>query len=181
MHSVLDPLLQPGALSPAELRAAALDGELYPLGEAFRPIDLPPDPDARAASLRAVLGDRLVAAGRTAAWVWGASHAAGPPYSAWLPPGGGSAGPPDARLRVREVLLRDDDVVARGGVRVASPLRAAIDLLCAPEPEFDREVVLRLLRACGGGRAALLAELGARPRLPGRRIALRRAQVLVTR
>ncbi len=58
-------------LPVAALSAAVLDGELYRLGERYRPVDLPPDAAARAGSLAGLLGRGRVAASRTAAWVWG--------------------------------------------------------------------------------------------------------------
>ncbi|WIE77126.1 type IV toxin-antitoxin system AbiEi family antitoxin [Curtobacterium sp. MCSS17_007] len=115
----------------AELRAAVLAGDLVPVGCCWASPAEPQVPALRAAAHAWRLSDRrLVASGRTAAWIWGATS---------RPPATDEVSiPPNVRVRVaadvrlREVRLGPDDVVLLDGVRVTTPLRTAIDLLRAP-------------------------------------------------
>jgi hypothetical protein len=113
----------------SELRAAVLAGDLVVVGDCWASVAEPQDPALRAASFAWSVGDdRLVAAGRSAAWVWGACSR--PPVHH------DAAVPADHRVRcrgagtrVRELAIGVDDVVELGGVRVLTPLAAVVDLL----------------------------------------------------
>lgn len=115
-------------LSPTELRAAVLDGELVPVGDDFATIDLPLTAQRRAASLALAIKDpRVVVSDRTAAWVWG-----------WQPRPGrlatsvsiGSRIPSTERRRLgaREVVIEPDETVMVGGLTVTAPVRTLVDL-----------------------------------------------------
>ncbi|WP_345750192.1 type IV toxin-antitoxin system AbiEi family antitoxin [Microbacterium rhizophilus] len=114
-------------LSPAELSAARLDGELAPIGDGFAPADALESPALRAASLRPLLGDGLVAIGLSAAWVHGALGL--PPAVHHVQRGAHRVSRPVRRdIRFRDTPLDAADTVALGGVRVASPARTLVEL-----------------------------------------------------
>lgn len=127
-HSCTLVLLPSSRLSASELHAAALDGEVVPIGEGFVPIDAPITATARAASLLPLLiDDRVVVADRSAAWVWGwspapASIATCVAITARIP------SPDRRRLRAREVVIDDDELRMLGPVVVTSPVRTLLDL-----------------------------------------------------
>jgi len=188
MPPPLPPLLGADELPPPVLRAAVLDGELYPVGEAFRPVDLPLDPPARAASLAGLAVHGRIIAGRTAAWVWGVGAAPALPYAVVLPHAAAvaHASPTEAEgVRVRTLRMRASDAVRLGGVPVTTPMRTAIDLLRSPEDAAGEGgavgLVEVLARLCAIDLVDLRVELRTRSRLVGRTRALARLQVLVTR
>jgi hypothetical protein len=184
MSQPLPGVLLDGELPLVVLRAAALDGDLYAIGEGYRPIDLPADPSARAASLAGIAVRERILAGPTAAWVWGARPDPGHPYLVVVPPGAavGHALPGvEGGVRVREQQLRARDVMRLAGVPVTTPLRTAIDLLRATGPDWERQVVAALLQVAGLPVDVVIADLATRRRLAGASTAAARAQVLVTR
>ncbi|OJX64970.1 MAG: hypothetical protein BGO95_01305 [Micrococcales bacterium 73-13] len=177
MPPQLPPILDETELPAVALRSAVLDGELYPIGEGFRPVDLPLDAAARAGSLRAIAVRRRVLAGRTAAWVWGAVADPGRPYRVLIPDTAavGHAAPhAEEGVLAREARLRLDDVTLLDGVPVTSPLRNAVDLLCGPQEPWHRAAVDLLLAEAAADVPALLADLRSRRRLTGRREAIAR-------
>jgi len=117
----------------SELRAAVLAGDLVAVGDCWASVAEPQDPALRAASFSWSVGDdRLVAAGRSAAWVWGACSRPPVPHDVCIPA--------DQRVRrrgagtrVRELAIAPDDVVRLGAVRVLTPLATVVDLLRARE------------------------------------------------
>jgi len=118
-----------GPLSAVELRAAALDGELFPLGGSFLPLDLPLDAHARLSALSPPRHDaRLVLAGRCAAWVWGWSARPCPHLCCCVSSRHRVPSTLRRALQVREVVIDDDEYVELGNVRVTTPLRTLIDL-----------------------------------------------------
>lgn len=119
----------------AELRGAVLAGELVAVGPCWASPATPQDPSLRAEAAAWVLRDpRITAAGRTAAWIWGASSRPPDPMDASVSPRVRlTAGP---AVRLREVTLPEDDVVRVGEQRVpvTTPARTALDLLRTPGP-----------------------------------------------
>ncbi|WIB27934.1 type IV toxin-antitoxin system AbiEi family antitoxin [Curtobacterium sp. MCSS17_015] len=113
----------------AELHAAVLAGELVPVGACWASVAEPQDSALRAASYGWSVADaRFVAAGLTAAWIWGACSRPPLPHASCVPA--------SERFRrrgawsaVREVTLGAEDVVVRAGSRVLSPVATALDLL----------------------------------------------------
>lgn len=158
-------LLPDSPLSPIELRAAALDGEVIALGEAFLPIDAPVTAHARAASLAPLLLDaRVVVADRSAAWVWGWGPAPAAlttcvAITARIP------SPDRRRLRAREVVIDDDERCLLSTVPVTTALRTLIDLA---RHDADPGIVSLLaggITAHGIPRGSIEAELDRRPSL----------------
>ncbi len=118
----------------AELRAAVLAGELVPVGACWASPAEPQDAALRAEAVAWSLpDDRLVAAHRTAAWVWGALSRPPCPLECVVPSRVRLRVDP-AAVHVREVALLPDDVRVVAGLRVTAPLRTAVDLLRAPGP-----------------------------------------------
>lgn len=117
----------------SELHAAVLAGELMPIGACFASVAEPADERLRAASYAWSVADRrLVAARRSAAWIWGAVSRPPLPHDVAVPyahrvrnrrPG----------LTVREVTLPADDLLVVDDATVTTPERTAADLLREPE------------------------------------------------
>jgi hypothetical protein len=112
----------------AELRAAALAGDLVEVGACWASIAEPQDAGLRAASFAWSTGDaRVIAAGRTATWIWGARSRPPLPHDACVRAGqrihrrGGE--------RIREVAITPEDLLHPTGVPVTTPVRTALDLL----------------------------------------------------
>jgi len=178
----LSPVLADDDLSPAELQAARLDGEVYDLAGAYCLIGELEAPGHRARAVLGTRSPRLIAELRTAAWVWGA--AAEPVRLEF-------AVTPDARARlspaeqatVREIVYEEGDVADLDGVRVTTPLRTILDLARFAEP-FRAETVVRLAAIAGLGLDDCLTALAGRPGIPAKHRArgnLRAAYAVETR
>jgi hypothetical protein len=145
----LAPVLADADLSPVELQAARLDGEVYDLAGAYCLIGELEAPRHRAHAVLGARSPRFIAELRTAAWIWGAIA---------QPDGLEFAVTPDARARVgpgqhitvREIVYDSDDVTSLDGCRVTTPLRTILDLV-RDEEWFDPLAVGRLA-AIGGVR-----------------------------
>lgn len=158
-------------LSPAELRAAALDGELVPLADGFAPLDLPVTASTRAAALAPGLHDpRVIVSDRSAAWVWGwqfraARLSTSVSIDARIP------STERRRLGAREVVIDGDETVELGGLAVTDPVRTLVDLA---RHDADADVVELLARGLHEHRipqAAIDSALARRPRLSFVRLA----------
>lgn len=168
VHFARDPR-GPAGLSPAELSAARLDGELSPLGDAFVPADALETPWLRAASLRDLLGEHLVAIGLTAAWVHGALGL--PPAVHHVQRGTRGVTRPVRRdVRFRDTAMDPADTVLLGGVRVATPVRTLVELARESSDPRCADAARRL--ATPALIAAAVDWLTAHRRFPGRRPAL---------
>lgn len=140
MAPALPLTLTPADLSPAELSALVLDGELARLGDGYRPVDVPAALEVRGHTLRSRIAPGLVAERRTAAWLHGALTR--PPDRLQL------SMRSDARIRapehtgvvVRERRLLRDEWQRAGPVATTTALRTALDLALT-EPEFDHGVI----------------------------------------
>lgn len=166
LHRLPD-LLSDTELPEAELRAAALDGDVVRVGSAFAPVDLPDGVGRRAQALGLVLPRRLIGDRRTAAWVHGAIPT--------LPQRLEACARSDARASslllsdasVREVIIHDREVLEIDGVRVTRPLRTVLDIVRSPE--FD-DALASIARAvavhCGVTLGECLTELRRRRHLP---------------
>lgn len=116
-----------------ELRAAVLAGELVMVGDCWASVAEPQDPALRAASFAWSVDDtRVVAAVRSAAWIWGACSRPPLPHEACVPAGHRIRQHGD--VRVREVAITADEVVRLGGVAVTTRVRTVLDLLRVPGP-----------------------------------------------
>ena len=115
----------------SELRAAVLAGELVAVGPCWASPAEPQTPSLRAEAAAWVLRDpRLIAGTRTAAWIWGATSRPPAPLEACIPPQ--IRVHVEADVRLREVIIGDEDVVRLGRLRVTTPARTAVDLLRSP-------------------------------------------------
>ncbi len=165
----LSPVLADADLSPAELQAARLDGEVYDLAGAYCLVGELEAPRHRA---RAVLGSRsprLIAELGTAAWIWGAAD---------QPEGLEFAVTPDARARlspaqhvaVREIVYDPGDVTLLDGIRITTPLRTILDLVRC-EGWFDPATVSRLAVLADLRLDDCLASLAGRPGITAKNLA----------
>ncbi len=155
----------------AELTAARLDGELFPLGDRYCSVA-----ELETAPLRAVtaIGSRsrrLVAELGTAAWIWGATPVQPSAWEFCSAIGNRARIARSDPAQVRDLVLDPEDHVPLDGVSVTTPLRTAVDLA-----RFrlvltldDQTTIRELLRI---GRVApddLRAMLDRRRNLPGKR------------
>ncbi|ROP66833.1 type IV toxin-antitoxin system AbiEi family antitoxin [Curtobacterium sp. PhB115] len=166
----------------AELRAGVLAGELVAVGHCWASPAEPQDPALRAAAAGWVLRDqRLVAAGQTAAWIWGAVSRPPDPLEASVPPHLRLNVGPEVRLR--EVVLPASDVTTLGTVAVTTPARTAVDLLRTPGALGDErtEAVAGLLTLGVVTAPELGARLSALGTIPMVRQAERRLRELLSR
>jgi hypothetical protein len=173
----LPSVLTPHDLPLAELSALHLDGELVAVDDAFAPLDQPPSPTQRAASLALLCEQRLIAERRTAAWIWGASLDAPPRHDLCVSIGARAGASHSGRLHVREVVIAPEEMVALGGVHVTTPMRTVMDLARASDA-FDPGLVTTLLEVSQLSLDECIAELRSRRNLPQKRLALKRLDTL---
>jgi hypothetical protein len=165
-------------LPEAELRAAGLDGELFALGDGYCPSDVLVGPAERLRSVLQTRSRRLAAEGLTAAWVWGALPF--PPRVLRLCCTLGSrAEGSGAGVEVRELTLRDDELLRLDGLAVTSPLRTLVDIARDPRDLEQGDAALHALLRRGDvgvsvGVEAALTRLAHGRGLPGRRLATAR-------
>ncbi len=170
MPPLLPPVLSRFDLPEAELYAARLDGELFAIDECFAPIDEIDVSHNRGRSLAAILPQRLIAEQRSAAWVLGALD--DPPRHHQVCADSAARyrclGRP--RLIVREVVLDETDLVTRGGTRVTTAIRTALDIARFSAEFGSGEVVLvrDLARIGGFSVGQAVEDLERRRRLPGK-------------
>lgn len=170
----LPALLTEADLPGPELRAAALDGQLYAVGDAWRSIAEIDDHAGRAVAAGLSLGQGVVVAERTAAWVWGARGPAPLPHSGLV------VSPARVKHRsrgsvVRQVVVDDDEVVVIRGVAVTTPARTVVDLARADSWVTRDETIARdVCDLHGVTMDEAIAVLDRRGRLPHRRRSLDR-------
>lgn len=167
-------LLGPADLPAAELHAARLDGELFPLAEGFASIAGLDGPGLRAAAAAVGRSERLIADRRTAAWVWGVTARPPRPLEFCVDIRARTRPPRDPLVSVREVVLDEEDVMRfPGGGAVTTPLRTAVDLA---RTDGDDGGCAELLRGLGAFEAVTVAAAAAlmdrRRNLSGKRAAL---------
>jgi hypothetical protein len=158
----LPDVLSSGDLPLAELSSLCLDGELFPLGDLWSPLDVAEDRDQRARSLALLVPARAIAERLTAAWI----HGLAPEpqrHQFCVPITARAYFPPSPRFGVREVVCDSGhsvrlgaSPVTRAGVRaggllVTLPLRTALDLARWPPPELPAPapLIAALLRLAG--------------------------------
>lgn len=163
-------------LPEAELHAAKLDGELYPVDRCFSPIDEIDGLWNRARALSLTVPARLIAEQRTAAWIYGAlnrpprQHQFCADISARVRP------PALVAITVREVVIDASDLAEFAGLLVTTPLRTVVDLARASVnfKNDDLRAVSDLMRIGRFGVEECRAVLDRRRNLPHKRLALER-------
>ena len=143
----LSPVLADDDLSPAELQAARLDGEVYDLAGAYCLVGELETPTHRARAVLAGRSERLIAELGTAAWIWGAVDTLDRLEFAVTPDARARLGPAH-HATVREIVYEPGDVTVLDGCQVTTPLRTIIELARGTEV-FDPIVATRLA-AIGG-------------------------------
>jgi hypothetical protein len=178
MPQRLAPVLSEHDLPSAELRAAALDGELFALDGCWVPIDQPETASQRAMALAVQLPDRVIVERRSAAWVLGLLDTPPRPHELCTAIG--------ARVRTgdgwpapREVVIGDDETVVLGGIQVTTPLRTLIDL-ARFSAEFEKSIAFGLLALGRITVEEVIGAIGQRRNLPGKNLALERLEALRT-
>ncbi len=174
----LSPVLADADLSPVELQAARLDGEVYDLAGAYCLVGELEAPRHRARAVLGARSPRLIAELGTAAWVWGAAD---------QPERLEFAVTPDARARlspahhivVREIVYDDGDLTSLDGCRVTTPLRTILDLARC-EDRFDPSTVTRLAAIGGLLLGDCLVSLERRPGIPSKSRARDNLRVALT-
>lgn len=165
-------------LSRAELTAACLDGDLVGLGEGFVPADTIETAAMRAASLRPLVGERMAATHRSAAWVHGLIDEVPVRHDLQRISAHRLHEPVDRRFVYRDPRIPDEDLVRLGGVPVTTPGRTIADLARGTD-----ETVHALLGQCAerAPHAAhgAIAWLAAKRRVPRRLAALALLEELV--
>ena len=163
-------------LPAAELYAARLDGELFPVGGAFLAVDEIEQPRHRVTAALAGLQDRLIAERLSAAWVWGALDAAPARHQFCVGIGSRVAHSPARWMTVREVVIGADEIADLEGGLVTSPLRTVVDLVRFGDRFDDAEagIVRRLAELDGAGLEHAALAIEGRRNLPGKRRALAR-------
>lgn len=180
--TALPDVLSPDDLPLPELAALRLDGELFPLGDGYCPVDEVEGPALRA---RAVLGgrsDRLIAELGTAAWIWGASPAMPLVHELCADHGLRSRPAERSALSLREVRFDPADVATLDGIRATIPLRTAVDLARFRDPFTDEhaDVVRRLARIGAFEVADAIELMDRRPNLLEKRRARRRLEAVLS-
>lgn len=143
----LSPVLADDDLSPAELQAARLDGEVYGLAGAYCLLGELETPAHRARAVLTGRSERLIAELATAAWIWGAIDTLDRLEFAVMPDARARLGPAH-HATVREIVYEPGDVTTIGDCRVTTPLRTIIEL-ARSEEAFDPHTAYRLA-AIGG-------------------------------
>ena len=170
-------------LPEAELHAAKLDGELYPVDRCFSPVDEIDGLRNRAMALSLTVPARLIAEQRTAAWIYGAlnrpprQHQFCADISARVRP------PALVAITVREVVIDASDLVEVAELLVTTPLRTVVDLARASVnfTNDDLRAVSDLMRIGRFGVEECRAVLDRRRNLPHKRLALERIDEAVRR
>lgn len=168
-------------LPAPELGGMRLDGEVYPLAEAWCSIDELETPAHRAQAVRGTRSDRLIAELGTAAWVWGVTPVLPALIEFCVDLGARARLRVSPMIRVRELVLDQGDRVDLVGGAVTSRVRTAVDLARFRDvlSEADANSIVELARD-GGFRLADCRELMDRRRnLPEKRRALARLTELL--
>lgn len=168
----LPAVLSADDLPDPELRAARLDGELFPVGDCFCPVDEIEQPRLRAAALHAGQSERLIGEQLSAAWVWGALDL--PPQQLQFCVGVGArvSHSPARWMTLREVVIEPREVVDLDGRLVTSPLRTVVDLVRF-SPRFGGHEI-GAVRRLGGFLDEAAELIAGRRNLPNKRRAMAR-------
>jgi len=168
-------------LPAAELGGMRLDGEVYPLAEAWCSIDVLETPAHRARAVRGLRSERLIAELGTAAWVWGATPVLPRLVEFCVDLGARARLHLSPLVRVRELVLDPGDRVELGGGAVTSRLRTAVDLARFRDELSDEDArsIAELARQGGFGLDDCRELMDRRRNLPEKRRALNRLSALL--
>lgn len=155
-------------LPAPELAAAVLDGELYRLGDGYRPIDVRTDAAGRAAAVLAGLPTRVIAERASAAWIWGALLEQPAVRTCCVSLRERARPAPQPTLHVREVVVAPPELRRLRGRLVTSPRRTLVDL-ARWDGAWDPASAGALCRLDALDPAEVADSLRALPRLPGGR------------
>ena len=161
----------------AELFALVLDGQVFRLGDAFAPLDLPDSPALRARAFAALGAGPAVADRGSAAWIHGTRSS--PPLRPQVCIDPDRRGRLPSGMDAHQHELAAGDIVEFDGIRVTSALRTAGDLLLTARTfgRDDADEVGRLLGMCGADADVLRARL-AGSRRNGAARAIRRLDIV---
>lgn len=168
-----------------ELGGMRLDGEVYRLAEGWCSIDVLETPAHRAQAVRGGRSERLIAELGTAAWVWGVTPVLPRMVEFCVDLGARARLRISPLVRVRELVLDDDDRVDLGshvlGGAVTSRVRTVVDLARFREhlDEVDATSLVQLARDGGFGLAECRELMDRRRNLPEKRRALIRLTELL--
>ncbi|QCQ15980.1 MULTISPECIES: type IV toxin-antitoxin system AbiEi family antitoxin [Microbacterium] len=165
-------------LSRAELTAACLDGDLVGLGEGFVPADTIETAALRAASLHPLVGERMAATHRSAAWVHGFIDEVPVRHDLQRISEHRLHEPVDRRFVYRDPRIPDDDLLRLGGVPVTTPARTVADLARGTD-EAARGLLGQCAERAPEAIHGAIAWLDSRRRVPRRLAALALLQELV--
>jgi hypothetical protein len=177
------PLIGTATLSIAELSAARLDGELYPLAEMFCPVDLPPFPTSLAAGLSAELPKHAFVERLSAAWLHGALAEPPNPAQFALPSGIGARPRRPRAYALRQVVITERELLLIGGCPVTTPARTLVDVLLDDELGTGRAIAVARAIAVTAGLSPATARsaLRSRYRLPNPALAEERIRLWASR
>ena len=169
----LPPVLSSDDLPAPELYAAKLDGDVFAIDTCFAPVDEIEQPRHRVRALRTDRSDdRLIAEQRSAAWVWGALDQP-PVHHQFCVATGARVSHSSARwMTLREVVIRDDEIVELDGGLVTTPTRTVVDL-ARFGTSFEVPVIRRLM-AAGASLDRAIDSVARRRNLPNKKATLAR-------
>jgi hypothetical protein len=149
MTTRLPTVLSRADLPLAELSSASLDGELYPLGAGWCPVDAPVSAESRALSIAAAMPGRVIMERMSAAWIYGAAPEP-VRHQLCIDTTSRVNLQFSARYCLREVVGVAGDTVTVGGLPVTTPGRTLLDLCRdASCPSADVVPVIRRLFELG--------------------------------
>jgi hypothetical protein len=174
VNRLLPTVIGPPEMSEAELCAARLDGEVWPIDAFFLPVDCPDDSVARASALRRLVGERVIAGLESALWVHGVLSAPPAVHTVCASRDDRTRIAAAGRVELRESFFELGDVAAIAGLRLTTCERTAYDLLFVDEFGHARERMLCELLRDAGCRQRVARRVDAAWRVPGKLRALER-------
>jgi hypothetical protein len=181
VHARLPSLLSTLELPDPELRAAQLDGELFPLGDGWHVLDSPETVGSRALAVQLIAFPGAIAERLTAAWILGAIDAPPTRHHLAMNIAARTRVSPSVRFQLREVVIRSEETLSAAGLKVTTPMRTIHDLArCASVAPPLRSVALRNLMRIGRLTPdECIRTILRRSKLPGKRAAIERIRAEV--
>lgn len=133
---------------PEAVRSAELiRGTVVRCGPGLRLTAWPETPSVRAAALRPLFRDDLIASHITAAWIWGAARNPGEPLDFLTLNSRTQGTEPETGIRLHRFRMGNGDIAALGGLNVTTPRRTLFDLLRGDQFSTEQRLVCRVLLA----------------------------------